>query len=43
MRTDLLQRIDTIVRGNGNIEAAQDIVDQEVLVEMLGIDPNWCA
>lgn len=43
MRTDLLQRIDTIVRSNGNIETALDIVDQEVLVEMLGIDPNWCT
>ena len=42
-RADLLQRIDAIVRSDGNIETALDIVDQEVLVEILGIDPDWCA
>ena len=43
LRTDLLQHIDAIVRSDGNIEAALDIVDQKVLVEMLGIDPDWCT
>lgn len=40
---NLLQRIDGIVRKDDNIEAALDIVDQEILVEMLGIDSKWCA
>lgn len=42
-RTELLQRVDTIVRSNGNIEAALDIVDQEILVDLLGIDSEWCT
>ena len=42
-RTELLQRIDGIVRKDDDIEAALDIVDQEMLVDMLGIDPTWCA
>lgn len=41
-RASLLQRIDTIVRNNGNIEDALDIVDNEVLVGMLGVDSDWC-
>lgn len=43
LRADMLQRIDAIVRCDGNIEAALDIVDQEVLVAQLGIDPAWCV
>ena len=42
-RENLLQRIDGIVRKDDDIEAALDIVDQEILVDMLGIDPTWCA
>ena len=42
-RADLLQRVDGFVRKDDDIEAALDIVDQEILVDMLGIDPTWCA
>ena len=42
-RENLLQRVDKIVRKDVNIEAALDIVDKDVLVEILGVDPNWCA
>lgn len=41
-RASLLQRIDTIVRNNGNIEDALDIVDNEVLIGMLGVNSDWC-
>ena len=43
LRTNLLQRIDALVRCDDNIEVALDIVDQEVLVAKLGIDPVWCT
>lgn len=42
-RTSLLRRIDEIVRSDGNIEEALDIVDQEVLVGLLGVDSSWCT
>ena len=42
IRTNLLKQIDRIVRSDGNIEKALDIVDKEVLVDLLGIDPKWC-
>lgn len=42
-RAALLERVDSIVRKDDDIEAALDIVDQEILVEILGIDPTWCA
>lgn len=42
LKADLLQRIDTIVRCDGNIEEALDIVDIEVLVGILGINVEWC-
>lgn len=42
-RTDLLQRVDAVVRSGKNIEAALDIVDQEILVDLLGIDSEWCT
>ena len=42
-RARLLQRIDTIVRSHMDIEIALDIVDEEILVNLLGIDPSWCA
>ena len=41
-RNSLLQQIDEIVRRDANIEAALDVVDKEVLVGMLGIEPDWC-
>lgn len=42
VRASILMRVDTIVRHNINIEQALDIVDQEVLVGILGIDEEWC-
>lgn len=39
---DLLNRIDKIVRKGNDIETALDIVDREVLIEILGIDAEWC-
>ncbi len=42
-RENLLQRVDQIVRKDEDIEAALAIVDNEVLVGILGVDPNWCA
>ncbi len=42
-RTDLLQRVDCIVRRDDDIEVALDTVDQELLVDILGIDSAWCA
>ena len=41
-RNDLLRQVDLIVRHEDNIEKALDIIDQEVLVGILGIDPTWC-
>ncbi len=42
IREDLLHRIDTIVRKDEDIEHALDIIDQELLVDKLSIDPEWC-
>lgn len=42
-RENLLERVDQIVREDDDIEAALDIVDKEVLVDMLGIDTEWCT
>lgn len=43
-RTDLIKRVDEIVRRDGeHIELALDIVDRELLVGLLGIDADWCA
>ena len=41
-RANMLNRIDEIVRSESNIEDALDIVDQGVLIELLGIDSTWC-
>jgi adenine-specific DNA-methyltransferase len=41
-RTSLLERVDTIVRTDGNIELALDMVDKELLVDCLGIEPSLC-
>lgn len=38
----LLEQIDTIVRNKGDIEEALDIVDQRILVDVLGIEPRAC-
>lgn len=42
VRDELLRKVDKIIRGEGNIEDALDLVDQEALVSYLGIDPAWC-
>lgn len=43
IRESLLNRVDTIVRENQNIELALDIVDKELLVDILGIEPSLCS
>lgn len=43
LRKSLLKRIDNIVRRDLDIEEALDIVDKEVLINELGIDPDWCT
>lgn len=42
LKNKLLERIDIIVRNDENIEKALDLVDQKLLVEVLGIDKNIC-
>ncbi|MBA4685518.1 MAG: N-6 DNA methylase [Candidatus Galacturonibacter soehngenii] len=39
---EVLARIDTIVRNEEEIENALDIVDQEILVDEIGIDSTMC-
>ena len=43
LKNELLKRIDTIVRNDEDIEVALDLVDQKLLVEVLGIDKNICT
>lgn len=43
LKNELLERIDTIIRNDEDIETALDFVDQKLLVEVLGIDKNICA
>lgn len=42
VRARMLKRIDNIIRNDEDIEAALDIVDGELLINILGIDPQWC-
>ena len=42
LRDNLLSQIDSIVRNNDNIELALDLVDEKLLVEILGIDKEIC-
>ena len=42
-KNELLQKIDTIVRNNEDIEVALELVDNEVLIKYLGIDSEICA
>ncbi|WP_417206195.1 Eco57I restriction-modification methylase domain-containing protein [Akkermansia sp.] len=42
IRANLLNRVDAIVRKDADIERALDLVDKEVLVDLLGIDAEWC-
>lgn len=43
LKKELLERIDTIVRNDEDIEVALGLVDQRLLVEVLGIDKNICT
>ena len=42
LRDRLLTLIDSVVRNDENIETALDIVDRELLVNALGIEPEIC-
>ena len=42
LRNNILEEVDRIIRSDENIEKALDLVDQEVLVNLLKIDPNIC-
>ncbi len=42
LKKELLDRIDTIVRNDEDIEAALNLVDQKLLVEVWGIDKEIC-
>lgn len=41
-RKKLLRKIDEVVRSDDDIENALDIVDEELLVKLLGIEPQIC-
>lgn len=43
LRESLLKRIDDIVRADDDIEKVLDIVDQELMVNVLGISAELCA
>lgn len=43
LRKGLLEKIDAIVRKDDDIEKALDLVDQKLLVEVLGIDKDVCV
>ena len=43
LKTFLLQQIDVIVRNDQDIEKALDLVDQKLLIEVLGIDRDVCV
>lgn len=42
LRDNLLTYIDSVVRNDEDIEKTLDIVDEELLVKTLGIDPDIC-
>ncbi len=43
VKESLLLRVDTIVRTGQDIELALDIIDQELLINLLNIEPNLCS
>ena len=43
LRAELLRKIDYIVRNDEDIERALNLVDQEVLINLLGINPDLCS
>lgn len=42
LKSELLEKVDRIVRDDEDIEKALDLVDQKILVEVLGIDRDIC-
>ena len=40
-KNDIINRIDNIVRNNMDVELALDVGDQAI-IELLGIDSDWC-
>lgn len=42
LKSELLQKIDNIVRNDEDIEKALDLVDKKLLVEVMGIDREIC-
>ena len=40
---ELLKQVDLIIRNNGDIEEALDLVDAQILVAELGFEPDVCA
>lgn len=42
LRNELLEQVDEIVRNDEDIEKALELVDQKLLVEVLGIDKDTC-
>lgn len=43
LRSKLLRKVDSVVRCNDDIEIALDTVDRELLVNVLGIEPEICS
>lgn len=42
-RKELLKKIDAIVRADGNIENALDLVDEAIIIEHLGMERELCV
>lgn len=42
VKKDLLKKVDSVVRSNGDIEKALDIVDEALLINILKIAPDTC-
>ncbi len=42
IKDSILKKVDTIIRNEDDIEKALDLVDQEILVNLLKIDPDIC-
>lgn len=43
LRNSMIKRVDHIIRNDEDIELALDIVDSELLVNILGIEPKLCS
>lgn len=42
LRKEVLRYIDNVIRTDEDIEKALDLVDKKILVEVLGVDDDWC-